>query len=1733
MAKAQNTFIKSKMNKDLDDRILSKGEYRDAQNINVSKSEGSDVGALENVLGNLKINSFTSGIDGAVIIGNFMDYTNDRIYVFITNYTDSSSNSLDNYAPAGAYCAISVYDINTNQSFELVKGNFLNFSTTHIVNGVNIIEELLFFTDNRNQPRKINVTLAISAVQSNATSYHYTTEDQISLAKYYPYKAPQLYSNFTVKSVQTNINNGTQTPAGGNVTTRNGVGEGATSIPVNAITTNVFVGMDITGTNIPTDTVINQIIVDQNNNTTTLVISKQVLANGIASGATLITAWNLTNANASIKAGMYIVLSGNNSSGNAQSQNIRISSTATTNFTVDSTAPADKIWSSQSVDIYYPTSYTKSQDFVAPSLIGVITSGYGFEIDAPDKGGQVFSNSFTIDCNGTPKVGMLITCAVGGTKKQPIRDGTTIISVVSSGSSFVLTTNRRFIAQNLLKSSQILLSDPNPYYDDKWPGDKDFLKEKFVRFSYRFKYEDGEYSLIAPFTQPAFIPKQDGYLSSTTDMDPVFAKTNAEDNEGFTNGAKEFNSYFFGKIKSQEDNLSKSTIVEFFENRVQEVDVNIPCEYIISNLNNELKVIEVDILYKESDGLQIKVLDTLAYTDPEILQNNTKTIIYNYQSRKPFRNLSEKQTVRVYDKIPVRAKTQSVTGNRVVFGNFIDKPTPPLTLDYSVGASDKFRLDSQYSNYSSAAAYVNHSVKQNRNYQVGLVLQDKYGRSSDVVLSSLGINKQEFPAGSGEFFSGSTIFHNYRLTNENIYNWFGDSIKILFNNPIPETVTYASGYPGIYRSGFINATASNDTANVFILTEWNDDIIVGSIVQGINSSSVSFSEAITVIDATGRKITLSNNVAISNPTAINIIGNANPLGWYSYKVVVNQEAEDYYNAYLPNALSGNSQYSIPLSANQSILTLKGDNINKIPADLTDVAPEQTQFRTSDAILYPRTAARGWEPKSSQINVSAGENPTRSSFFTVDSIGKVTDLGINTNPYEVSVGAPIRADGIFDAISNPTVAKLSNYGTMFGAWYNNEIFTSNYINPVNGSAPTFLINGSFNTNSGLINSPTVSAAPIIRGAPVSGTIHPKIKTTWQNETDFSKNDEGFLGEITIGKKISASWGHWSHPISPNQNILLRAIPGLDTTGDQNNYTSTNRAKNTCWKAPYNSTTGDSRLIATVNQVSGMYYQELTQSSSQTTPPQNTFIAKNKAGNPSSGSGAKIAIISSAPNQGFLLGSTVNVSSGYRVFIWQGGFTVAVPTQRVNYANTTIEVTDPGSGYEIDDTFTIDPTSTAGISGLVARASAGQGFANEFQIKITLKDFVFRRPPGVNTTALTGEGTGLKLRGTNIGPWQPSGKFNKSFSDYTQEKTGSINNMYWQVTQLGTGYKAGDQISIPAWPEYKTPPFEGTFWTDRMVIKLREGDLRTVNLNNPTPVSVIEVKPPNSNLDIYWETSTIGLISELNKTINDAASVGRPNILNFSQVAGQVAKTQVFFPETASSNIEIAKFKTSSQSAVLPNATFSLTQVSLTGVSPLVTLNGFTLTNQKTGGVNFGIIKPSPRAFSANTANNNFTFSVEAQNIEAGITYTNNFTLSGSLSNFAPTIVGDGFVPITGVVPLSSTGGDVFFSLYAINGAFETVAGQELSWTNVSSSRESPFSFQNGLGGTIEVKPTTTRQRNAQIVKFTASGLGNGVYNETIGVTDAGGSGLSSATITLKVTITLPPPPPPPPSGGSSS
>ena len=69
MAEIKNSFLRSKMNKDLDDRLIPNGEYRDAQNISVGKSEADDIGALETVLGNtLKSNFGLSNRNSFIVL---------------------------------------------------------------------------------------------------------------------------------------------------------------------------------------------------------------------------------------------------------------------------------------------------------------------------------------------------------------------------------------------------------------------------------------------------------------------------------------------------------------------------------------------------------------------------------------------------------------------------------------------------------------------------------------------------------------------------------------------------------------------------------------------------------------------------------------------------------------------------------------------------------------------------------------------------------------------------------------------------------------------------------------------------------------------------------------------------------------------------------------------------------------------------------------------------------------------------------------------------------------------------------------------------------------------------------------------------------------------------------------------------------------------------------------------------------------------------------------------------------------------------------------------------------------------------------------------------------------------------------------------------------------------------------------------------------------------------------
>ena len=153
------------MNKDLDERLVPKGEYREAQNILITQSESSDVGAIENIQGNALAVPMPTIVGNMETIGYYADNLGKKVFWFITDFTgDDGDIRTMSRAQSTNTCQILMADLN-NTSEEakiIVQGHFLNFSKNHLITGINLIDDLLFFTDNYNQPRKINVTKAIA-----------------------------------------------------------------------------------------------------------------------------------------------------------------------------------------------------------------------------------------------------------------------------------------------------------------------------------------------------------------------------------------------------------------------------------------------------------------------------------------------------------------------------------------------------------------------------------------------------------------------------------------------------------------------------------------------------------------------------------------------------------------------------------------------------------------------------------------------------------------------------------------------------------------------------------------------------------------------------------------------------------------------------------------------------------------------------------------------------------------------------------------------------------------------------------------------------------------------------------------------------------------------------------------------------------------------------------------------------------------------------------------------------------------------------------------------------------------------------------------------------------------------------------------------------------------------------------------------------------------------------------
>ena len=229
----------------------------------------------------------------------------------------------------------------------------------------------------------------------------------------------------------------------------------------------------------------------------------------------------------------------------------------------------------------------------------------------------------------------------------------------------------------------------------------DFLFErKLPRFAYRYKYLDNEYSSFSPFTNVAFFPGQFNY-------EPIVA-------------------YNLG-----------------MQNSIKTLRIT---DFITPELPKDVK--SIDLLYKNETSPIIYLLETISNNDELILGENSWNSIgthdiqnsssgsYKVKTESISQALPSNQSLRSWDNVPKRALAQEISGNRVIYANYsqgydiINNSGKIITPSIStVVVSDTI---------DTGGNIASKSIKSLRNYEVGVVWGDKYGRETPVITSKSG-----------------------------------------------------------------------------------------------------------------------------------------------------------------------------------------------------------------------------------------------------------------------------------------------------------------------------------------------------------------------------------------------------------------------------------------------------------------------------------------------------------------------------------------------------------------------------------------------------------------------------------------------------------------------------------------------------------------------------------------------------------------------------------------------------------------------------------------------------------------------------------------------------------------------------------------------------------------------------------------------------------------------------------
>jgi len=733
MPEVRHNFTGGKMNKDLDERLVPNGQYRHALNVEVSTSEGSDVGTVQNILGNKRVDSLVGADFNCV--GSIADEKSNKLYWFISKYDKD---------------VILEYDIDHDIASPVLvdlkggtqKAVLKFFGNT--ITGINIIGDLLFWSDNKGEPKKINIKRC--------------------------------------KEGTTNINTHTQLSFGNNS----------------------FTGIAV------------EYIINLNNP-----------GDG---GWGFHAAYHppLTPIEKRPKIGLYSAY-----------ERRRLAAAVGVDFNdfVDDYGNI-KDANGGYIDNSTSSSYDADGNSSTGNLLGYSGAGYDFKARHYRDGELLGSKVLRAFDNNN---GLHFRYRSGHTEKD-FKVGDVVFA-----ENIKLDIEEKHIT--VIKPKPLKAPSVKINYKEqtKTTNKKpNLFEEQFPRFSYRYKYADGEFSAFAPFTEPVFNPQYTQNTDKSTDGSILYSKDDAY---------------------SVKDPKNKAMV-----NAIHSVDL---MDFI--TINTPEDVVEVDLLYKKEDSPIIYSIGTVKHTDFEwhasaFNHEHGQSFVggigrydsnlsspkawmpaadagynsgkYTVKNENIYAALPANQLLRPWDNVPRKALAQEVSGSRIIYGNYLQNYTigskPKVFVDYTdrkktVGSFDTKGLP---------------SIKSQRNYQLGVIYCDEFGRETPVFTSSGGAVNVPWAENDGTK-NASKSNQMIASVESNFPDWV-DSIKFFVKENSGEYYNLAMERAWTGKSTYELDNSEGHLWMSFPSSDRNkiskEDSIILKKKIGVGEEQISFENKFTVID---------------------------------------------------------------------------------------------------------------------------------------------------------------------------------------------------------------------------------------------------------------------------------------------------------------------------------------------------------------------------------------------------------------------------------------------------------------------------------------------------------------------------------------------------------------------------------------------------------------------------------------------------------------------------------------------------------------------------------------------------------------------------------------------------------------------------------------------------------------------------------------------------------------------